>query len=110
MSYVTKTFAVTEHIVPAQHIREYPNGVKDESQVLRLAVKEYRPLTQTLAPNAYTIIATHANGIVKESYEPLWDDLFRLYPGQIRAIWFADCVHQGASGILNEALLGDDCT
>ena len=41
-------------------------------------------------------------------YEPLWDELLRAFGNKIRAIWIADCSHQGASGTLNEHLQGDD--
>lgn len=30
------------------------------------------------------------------------------FEGKIKAIWFADCSNQGASGVLNEDNLGDD--
>ena len=102
-------FSVTEHVIPCQHIREYPHAVKDEQAVLQLAVKEYRPLDNLdAAPGSVTIIAAHANGLPKETYEPLWDDLHRAFARRIRAIWIADCSHQGASGVLNEERQGDD--
>lgn len=44
-------------------------------------------------------------------YEPLWEDIYRRSKSsgfRIRSIWIADVAHQGASGILNEHLLGDD--
>ncbi len=103
------SFRVTEHVIPCQHIREYPHAVKSEPAVLKLAIKEYRPLDNiNVAPGSVTIIATHANGLPKETYEPLWDDLHRAFRGKIRAIWVADCSHQGASGVLNESIQGDD--
>ena len=102
-------FSVTEHILPCQHIREYPYGVKSESAKLNLAIKEYTPLDNIdAAPGSVTIIAAHANGLVKEAYEPLWDELHRAFRGKIRAIWIADVSNQGASGVLNEHILGDD--
>ncbi|MCJ1250585.1 hypothetical protein MMC30_007813 [Trapelia coarctata] len=105
----TSLFEVTEHTIPCQHIREYPHAVKSEQAILRLAIKEYRPLTNLNAlPGSVTIIAAHANGLPKETYEPLWDDLLRTFGNKIRAIWIADCSHQGASGVLNEHLQGDD--
>ena len=102
-------FSVTEHILLGQHIREYPYGVKSEPAKLRLDIKEYRPLDNIdAAPGSVTIIAAHANGLVKETYEPLWDELHRAYPGKIRAVWIADVSNQGASGVLNEHIQGDD--
>ena len=59
-------------------------------------------------PSPVTIIAGHANGLPKEVYEPLWDELHSKLRGRIQAIWIADCAHQGASGVLNEQSLGDD--
>jgi len=44
-------------------------------------------------------------------YEPLWEDLHarsKKSGFKIRSIWIADVAHQGQSGVLNEALLGDD--
>ena len=59
-------FAVTEHIVPTQHIREYPHATKHEHASLDLVIKEYRPLNNLDAePGSVTIIATHANGFPK---------------------------------------------
>ncbi|TVY93746.1 Abhydrolase domain-containing protein [Lachnellula willkommii] len=104
-------FQVTEHTVPAQHIREYPNGVNDLNSQLQLAVKEYRPRDNLHALNgSVTIIAAHANGCPKECYEALWDALYHELKNQhaIRAIWIADISNQGASGVLNEKVQGDD--
>lgn len=44
----------------------------------------------------------------QETYEPLWDDLYKAFDLKIRAIWIADSSHQGASGVLKESLQGDD--
>ena len=47
----------------------------------------------------------------QELYEPLWDELLlasREHKFGIRAIWIADMAQQGASGVLNEDILGDD--
>ncbi|MCJ1397392.1 hypothetical protein MMC11_000585 [Xylographa trunciseda] len=105
----SSVFSITKHIIPCQHIRGYPRSAKDDTAVLNLAVTEYRPLDNLqAAPGSVTLIATHANGLPKEAYEPLWDDLYRSLEGKIRAIWFADCSHQGTSGVLNEKLQGDD--
>ena len=105
----TSVFTVTEHVIPCQYIREYPHAVKAEHAPLRLAIKEYRPLDNVApVPGSVTIIAAHANGFPKETYEPLFDDLHHAVGGKIRAIWIADCSHQGASGVLNESIQGDD--
>ena len=62
-------FRVEEHIVPGQHIREYPNASHGDDDILETAVKHYVPREsrndganeQTLV----TIIGAHANGIPK---------------------------------------------
>jgi len=44
-------------------------------------------------------------------YEPFWEDLHTVSKTKgfrIRSIWIADVAHQGASGVINENLLGDD--
>jgi hypothetical protein len=60
-------FLVKEHIVPCQHIREYPQATAHEQEdVLHLAVKQYIPLdNQSPSPGDVTIIAAHANGFPK---------------------------------------------
>lgn len=106
-------FQVEEHIVPCQHIREYPRATADNQEdVLHLAVKQYIPLNN-LTPKSgdVTIIGAHANGFPKELYEPLWDEILEHSQKQgfrIRSIWIADVAWQGDSGILNERLLGND--
>lgn len=106
-------FKVIEHIVPAQHIREYPRALSGSQDVeLRLALKQYVPKDSlNPLPGDITIIAAHANGFVKELYEPLWDELLpriRKCGVNIRGIWIADVAHQGKSGHLNRELLGND--
>ncbi|KAL3449708.1 Alpha/beta hydrolase family-domain-containing protein [Aspergillus insuetus] len=107
-------FKVIEHTIPCQSIREYHRAVKPNTppSALRLAIKQYIPLRKstTPSPDDVTIIAGHANGIPKECYEPLFEELLFSSSTKfnIKAIWFADCAHQGASGVLNERVLGDD--
>ena len=111
-----KHFSVEEHTIPAQHIREYPNATShSQEDVLQIAIKHYAPLEQSLDHDKplVTIIATHANGFPKEMYEPLWDDLWEALSTRgisIRGIWFADSSNQGAGGVLNEHVQGDDRT
>lgn len=63
---LTPLFQITEHVIPCQHIREYPHAVKSENAILQLAIKEYRPLNNLDAsPGSVTIIGTHANGFPK---------------------------------------------
>jgi pimeloyl-ACP methyl ester carboxylesterase len=106
-------FHVIEHIVPAQHIRDFPRALLDaEETVLHLHVKQYIPIDNpNPRPGDVTIIGAHANGFPKELYEPLWEDLHRQskkHDFLIRSIWIADVAHQGRSSVLNEQLLGND--
>ncbi|RAH83272.1 toxin biosynthesis protein [Aspergillus japonicus CBS 114.51] len=101
-------FRIIEHTIPCSSIREYHHAVKTD-RLLQLAIKQYISLNNhNPSRDDISIIAGHANGIPKECYEPLWDDLLRTFEGKIKAIWFADCSNQGTSGVLNEDNLGDD--
>ena len=112
----TKHFRIEPHVIPGQHIREYPNATRaSQEETLKLAINHYVPknsLEQNIvSERAVTIVATHANGFPKEMYEPLWDDLWefsRMRNFTIRGVWIADSSHQGESGILNERVQGDD--
>lgn len=49
----------------------------------------------------------------QELYEPLYEDFLKELEKQglrLRAIWITDAAHQGQSGILNAANLGNDRT
>jgi pimeloyl-ACP methyl ester carboxylesterase len=106
-------FHIIEHVVPCQHIRDYPHAVLDDQEtVLNLHVKQYIPVDNPdPQPGDVTIIGAHANGFPKELYEPLWEDLLaqaKRHNFRIRSIWIADVAHQGASSVLNEHNLGND--
>lgn len=48
---------------------------------------------------------------LKELYEPLWEDLIaqcKKHGIRIGSIWTADAANLGASGVVNEELLGND--
>ena len=48
---------------------------------------------------------------LQETYEPFWDELcacLKSHGVYIRSIWVADSSNQGASGILNEDIQGDN--
>jgi len=62
----SSVFSIHKHTIPCQHIRQYPDAVKDDEACLHLSVKEYRPLNNPNAePGSITIIATHAIGFPK---------------------------------------------
>ena len=63
-------FNVVEHVIPGQHIREYPNATKhSQEDALKLSVKQYVPLNtgDRTAHNAVTIVGLHGNGFPKVS-------------------------------------------
>ncbi|KAH8897024.1 alpha/beta-hydrolase [Thozetella sp. PMI_491] len=106
-------FLVKDHLVEAQHIREYARATAhSQEEVLYVAVKQYIPKNNlNPKPGDVTIIASHANGFVKELYEPLWEDLVTALGKQgvkVRGVWIADVAWQGQSGIVNEDRLGND--
>ncbi|KUI52990.1 Peroxisomal membrane protein LPX1 [Cytospora mali] len=106
-------FDIKEHVIDTQHIREYARATAhSQEEVLQLAVKQYTPKDNpNPKPGDITVIASHANGFVKELYEPLWEDLLhscRQNGVNIRGIWIADIAWQGQSGVLNEDKLGND--
>jgi hypothetical protein len=70
---MTTSFRIIGHVIPGQHIREYPHatkyGQKQETQ-LKISIKQYVPLDQASpAPdNAVTIIGAHGIGFLKVCY------------------------------------------
>lgn len=123
-------FHITEHVIDAQYIREYPRATATPDASLKLCIKQYTPVDN---PNPQsgdvTIVATHGTGLPKvippmyrlegsivdvatqELYEPLWEELSARSKEdgvRIRSIWIADAANQGASGIVNEQNLGND--
>ncbi|KAE8352709.1 Alpha/beta hydrolase family-domain-containing protein [Aspergillus coremiiformis] len=108
------TFKITEHTVPACHIREYPGSTaKSQEEALSLHVKQYTPLDQhgPVPSDAVTVIAAHACGFPKELYEPLWDEIHHRLKRKglhIRSIWIADAANMGMSGVLNEDKISNE--
>lgn len=107
------SFIIKTHIFEAQHIRHYPGATRNgDADVFRLEAKQYIARSnQQPRDGDVTIIGFHACGFVKELYEPLWEDLLTSLEGHgvgIRSIWIADANNIGASGVLNEKVLGDD--
>ncbi|KAI6844671.1 toxin biosynthesis protein-like protein [Hortaea werneckii] len=115
---MTKNFQVKTHRFPGQHIRQYPGATRhSEEDIVKLEAKQYIPLSNPHPkPGDITILATHAVSFPKELYEPLWDDLLShtnhdetaAIAFRIRSIWVIDASNQGASGVLNEQVQGDD--
>ncbi|KAL3457675.1 hypothetical protein BJX64DRAFT_302451 [Aspergillus heterothallicus] len=108
-------FTITTHTIPSQHIREYPRATRtqDQNATLTLHVKKYTPVDNpTPQPGDVTIRGAGD----RELYEPLWTDLHAHSRSsssadsgfRIRAIWIADAVNQGSSGVGNKRVLGDD--
>ena len=112
----SKHFRCNEHVVSCQHVRGfYRATAHSQEEELQLAVKQYVPLDNfEPEPGDVTIIACHAAGFFKELYEPFFDDLYKVSKTssssfRIRSIWIADTASHGASSILNEGKLGNDC-
>ncbi|PWW76000.1 alpha/beta-hydrolase [Tuber magnatum] len=109
-------FHITPHVFTASHLRGFPRGTVSATNPpqLKLAVNKYTPGSNAGRPEQpgdVTIIFCHANGIHKELYEPFFDHLLVEYEKsglRIRSIWAPDAAHQGASGVLNEEVIGDD--
>ncbi|KAJ5692232.1 hypothetical protein N7462_001655 [Penicillium macrosclerotiorum] len=111
---MSSPFHISEHVIDAQHIRENSRATATPNAPLKLCIKKYTPIDNlTPKPGDVTFVASHGTGLPKEVYEPLWEELFARSKQdgfRIRAIWIADSVNQGASGILNEQHLGNDST
>ncbi|RAH75552.1 putative toxin biosynthesis protein [Aspergillus aculeatinus CBS 121060] len=109
----TSPFHIIEHSIPGQHIRDHHHAIKGRQETaLRLAIKQYIPVDRPgpIPEHAVTIIGAHGTGFPKEIYEPLWEDLYaqlKQHSIPLRAIWVADVSNQGASGVLNEDIQGD---
>ncbi|PTB44035.1 uncharacterized protein TrAFT101_002593 [Trichoderma asperellum] len=109
----SSVFDIQEHTIQASHIREYPRATANsQDDALLLHVKQYTPKhSGPPRKGDITIIGAHANGFPKELYEPLYEEFLKQLDKQglrLRAIWIADAAHQGQSGILNAASLGND--
>ncbi|GLA03056.1 hypothetical protein AnigIFM60653_002652 [Aspergillus niger] len=106
-------FQIIDHIIPGQHIREYPQSTRGRQETPhQLAIKQYIPLDRPnpVPDNAITIIGSPGNGSPKETYEPLWEDIYTELKHRgvpLRGIWMADTSNQGESGVLNEYIQGD---
>ncbi|CAZ80266.1 unnamed protein product [Tuber melanosporum] len=109
-------FHISTHVLSASHLREFPRGTVSaiNPPQLKLVVNQYTPRSSAGTPaqsGNVTIIFCHANGVHKELYEPFFDHLLVEYEKsglRIASIWAPDAAHQGASGVLNEEVLGDD--
>lgn len=105
------TFTIREHIVPAQYLREFERGVADENEDYYIHVKQYSPLYYGRKPqkNDATIIAAGGIGMVKESYEPFFEETVSQCKERgvfIRAFWIADVGCVGKSALINAGNLG----
>lgn len=73
---VSELFQVKEHIVPSQHVREYPRATyTSQDEALFIVVKQYIP-RDNLNPSTgdISIVSAHANGIPKVPYEEPMND------------------------------------
>ncbi|KAF3027383.1 hypothetical protein E8E15_008004 [Penicillium rubens] len=92
-------FKITEHVIDAQYIREYPTATVSQDAALKVVVKKYTPVDNPIPQPG------------DELYEPLWEEILVQSQQQgfrIGSIWIADIANLGASGVVNERILGDD--
>ena len=63
----SSVFDIRPHVVPCQHIREYPAATSEDQEAdLQLHVKQYTPRDESATQSgAITIIGAHANGFPK---------------------------------------------
>ncbi|KAK9479663.1 Alpha/Beta hydrolase protein [Lipomyces japonicus] len=110
-SKLSDVFHVQELILPAVYPRSERRSTQRSSDRLEISAKLYFPKNNpSPQPGDVTLVSSHGNGFHKELYEPLFIDIVNLSETQnikIRQIFIADVVNQGASGIKNEAKLGD---
>ena len=86
------SFRTVDHVIPGQHIREYPNGTKhNQEDILQLSIRQYVPLhvPKPLPKNSITIIGVHGNGFPKVSaveHALRSNGLNRVRAGMLRAL------------------------
>ncbi|TRM66988.1 Alpha/beta hydrolase fold-1 [Schizophyllum amplum] len=70
---------------------------------LLVSVKRYwDPQASSDAPDALTLVWTHATGFHNEVSEPVIEDLYALHGLRIHDMWAIECPNHGASAALNE--------
>ena len=59
-------FKITEHVIDAQYIREYPTATVSQDAALKVVVKKYTPVDNPIPqPGDVTIIGAHGLGLPK---------------------------------------------
>ena len=59
-------FKITEHVIDAQYIREYPTATVSQDSSLKIVVKKYTPVDNpSPQPGDVTIIGAHGCGLPK---------------------------------------------
>ncbi|KAJ6015620.1 hypothetical protein N7540_010211 [Penicillium herquei] len=106
-------FRIVSHLIPIHPFREYQQGIIDETKDVYLAVKQYIPLLHQDSNDSdpITIVSAAGVGFLKESYEPLFEQVLRkasLAGLNIRSIWIADPFNMGESAVANRENLGCD--
>ncbi|KAJ5118063.1 hypothetical protein N7526_011086 [Penicillium atrosanguineum] len=93
-------FHITKHVIDAQYVRDSPRATATLNPTLKLCVKKYTPIDNPQPqPGDVSIVATHGTSLLKELYEPLWEELLACSKGKgfrIRAIWIADSTNQAS--------------
>lgn len=82
----------------------------DEKQLYISVNRYFKTLSTSFKSNknGLTLILSHANGLHKETWEPMLSYLLQSSQSDlIDEIWSLDCVNQGDSAILNQDSLGE---
>lgn len=96
-------------VIPATFPRATRQSTRLPTDKLKLGCSVYS--SDYSGPNGISLFMCHANGFVKELYEPLLDDLYEALEKKNVYVKYAlaiDVVNQGASYILNEDKIGSD--
>ncbi|KAI8132286.1 hypothetical protein DS838_004082 [Geotrichum bryndzae] len=113
MSEPSEIFTAEEFVIPATSPRATRMSTVRPTDRLEIVTNIYTcKLPETVQQKQISVFFSHANGFVKELYEPLFDDLYHsLYDNhgiQIKYIVSFDVVNQGKSFARNEHKIGND--
>lgn len=105
-------FNVISHTVVSSHLRQFEYGVVDETKDTYISVNQYIPKSNPNPKDGdITFVCAPGIGMVKEIYEPIFEDLARALEQRgmgVRGFWIADPLHSGKSAVLNAGNLGND--
>lgn len=63
---MTYPYLITDHVMDAQFMREYPRATASQDTPLKLCIKQYTPIDNPDPKNGdLTIVAAHGTGFAK---------------------------------------------